>query len=216
MTGTTGPLDATAWDRRYADPAGVWGAAPNVWVVQELGALAPGRAMDLAAGEGRHALWLADRGWKVKAVDFSSTGLEVGRNVATAQALGENIEWIVQDATAITPEPGSADLVLVAYLQLPATQLQAAVTVAARALAPGGRFLFVSHDASNLEHGTGGPQDPAVLQTPAQVAGWLRAAGMSILSAETRTRAVAGKLRPALDCVVVAQASPGDNERNRA
>lgn len=214
MTGTR-PLDSAAWDRKYADPAGVWGAAPNAWVVRELGALAPGRAVDLAAGEGRHALWLAKRGWRVKAVDFSSVGLAVGRNLATAQGLEESIEWVVQDATASTPEPGGADLVLVAYLQLPGTQLQAAVTAAALALAPGGRFLFVSHDASNLQHGTGGPQDPAVLQTPAQVAGWLRDSGMSIVSAETRARTVAGETRTALDCVVVAQ-TPPDDERDRA
>lgn len=211
MNGTTGPLDAAAWDRRYADPAGVWGAAPNIWVVQELNGLTPGRAMDLAAGEGRHALWLADRGWQVKAVDFSSAGLAVGRDLAESQGLGEHIEWIVEDATSIAPKPGSVDLILMAYLQLSAAQLQAAVSAAVRSLAPGGRFLFISHDASNPGQGTGGPQDPAVLQTPAQVAGWLSAAGMSVLSAETRARPVTGAPRPALDCVVVAQALAGDD-----
>jgi hypothetical protein len=57
------PVDAAAWDRRYAASEGVWGAEPNVWVAQELNGLAPGRALDLGAGEGRHAVWLAERGW---------------------------------------------------------------------------------------------------------------------------------------------------------
>lgn len=200
------PADAAAWDRRYAASEGVWGAEPNVWVAQELNGLAPGRALDLGAGEGRHAVWLAERGWQVTAVDFSAVALERGRAAAGALGVGGRIEWRVEDATCFAPEPARLDLALAAYLQLPAEGLRAALASAARGLRPGGRLLLVAHDAANPGHGTGGPKDPAVLQSPGQVAAWLRDAGLEVASAETRPRPVPGSLRPALDCVVLARA----------
>ncbi|MGY2082912.1 class I SAM-dependent methyltransferase [Blastococcus sp. SYSU DS0539] len=71
-------MQAEDWDRRYAEQA-QWSTGPNDLVAELLANLRPGRAVDLAAGEGRHALWLADRGWQVTAVDFSGVGLDRGR-----------------------------------------------------------------------------------------------------------------------------------------
>ena len=197
-------MDAAVWDRRYNDPTGGWGWAANMWVAAELDGLPPGAALDLGAGEGRHAVWLAGRGWRVEAVDFSAVGLDSGRHHAMATGVGNRITWTVADASRFAPAPGSLDLVLVAYLQLPEDQLRSAVTAAAGALVPGGRFLLVNHDAANLTEGTGGPQDPAVLQTPEQVAGWMRQAGLHVELAETRNRPIRGAGCPALDCVVLA------------
>ncbi|XAS65484.1 class I SAM-dependent methyltransferase [Micrococcaceae bacterium Sec5.8] len=199
-------VDAAGWDRRYSESDRVWGSEPNIWVANELKGLAPGRALDLGAGEGRHAIWLAECGWQVQALDFSAKGLETGRRHAETAGVGNRIEWTVADACEIESPAESFDLVLVAYLQLPATQLEAAVTTAAAAIAPGGTFLLVNHDADNPEHGSGGPQDPNVLQKPDQVAQWLQEAGLEIQVANTRSRPVAGGLRPALDCVVLAKA----------
>ena len=56
-------MDQTAWDERYAGPELVWGAGPNCFVAAELAGLRPGRAIDLGTGEGRNAIWLAERGW---------------------------------------------------------------------------------------------------------------------------------------------------------
>ena len=72
-------MDARAWDERYADTELVWSSTPNQFVAAEVSELPPGRALDLAAGEGRNALWLAERGWQVTAVDFSLVGLDKGR-----------------------------------------------------------------------------------------------------------------------------------------
>ena len=198
------PMGAREWDRRYSGTAVVWGHQPNRWVAAELNGLPPGRALDLGAGEGRHAVWLAGRGWEVEAVDFSAAGLQTGRRQATAEGVGDRITWTVADATAFAAAPDSLDLALLAYLQLPEDLLENAVASAAAALTAGGRFLLVSHDLANLAGGNGGPQDPNVLQTPKQVSDWLASAGLTVLTAETRSRPVAGSLRPALDCVVMA------------
>ena len=56
-------MDANAWDERYAATELVWSAGPNQFVEHEVADLPPGRALDLACGEGRNARWLADRGW---------------------------------------------------------------------------------------------------------------------------------------------------------
>ena len=93
-------MDSEAWDERYAATELVWSAEPNQFVAAECADLAPGRAVDLAAGEGRNAIWLAGRGWAVTAVDFSSVALERGRRLAAAEpdpALSERISWLAVD-----------------------------------------------------------------------------------------------------------------------
>ena len=86
-------MDAKAWDERYADSELVWSVEPNQFVAAECADLPPGRALDLAAGEGRNAIWLARRGWDVTAVDFSQAGLDKGRRLAGELA----IEWVCGD-----------------------------------------------------------------------------------------------------------------------
>jgi SAM-dependent methyltransferase len=152
---------AEDWDARYA-VAPVWSQGPNAVVAELLGPLPPGRAVDLGAGEGRHALWLAERGWQVIAVDFSGTGLARGR--ALADERGLDVTWEVADVTGWEPAD-PVDLVLVAYLQLPERVLVGILRRAASWLVPGGHLLVLGHDRANLERGHGGPQDPDVLHT---------------------------------------------------
>ena len=93
---------------------------------------------------------------------------------------------------------------VVFYLQLPADQRRRAMGIAGRALAPNGTLLVVAHDSANLAHGTGGPQDPAVLYTPDDVLADLASLeiDLTVERAETVERSVAGADRPALDCLV--------------
>jgi 2-polyprenyl-3-methyl-5-hydroxy-6-metoxy-1,4-benzoquinol methylase len=67
------------WDRRYSQPDLLWSATPNRFLVREVAELPPGRALDLACGEGRNALWLAERGWTVTGVDYSAVAIEKAR-----------------------------------------------------------------------------------------------------------------------------------------
>ena len=67
-------VDSQQWDQRYSGTEFEWTMQPNQFVAAELAGLPPGRALDLAAGEGRNTVWLAERGWRVTAVDFSGWG----------------------------------------------------------------------------------------------------------------------------------------------
>jgi SAM-dependent methyltransferase len=157
-------MDAAAWNARYESAELVWGVAPNRFVEQEVAALAPGRALDLACGEGRNAIWLASRGWQVTAVDFADVAIAKGRRLAAAEGRAIGVDWVVADVTRWQPPAGAQfDLVLIAYLQLPGTDREQALATAARAVAPGGTLLFVAHDRRNIGDGHGGPQDPSVL-----------------------------------------------------
>lgn len=180
-------MDSQEWDRRYAGTGLVWTAEPNRFVVAELQNLAPGRALDVAAGEGRNAVWLASRGWQVTAVDFSAAGLDKGRRLAQARGVG--IDWVHADVRDYQPEAGSFQLVLVAYLQLREAKLDGVLRRAATALAPGGVLLVVGHDVTNLTEGTGGPPDPAVLYTPESITRSLP--GLTVERAERVRRPVA-------------------------
>ena len=110
-------MDRNAWDERYAGDELVWSAQPNRFLVAEVETLPPGRALDLACGEGRNAVWLAERGWDVTGVDFSNVGLDKARRLAEAR--GVSAQWEVADVTEYTPAPESFDLVIVMYLHLP-------------------------------------------------------------------------------------------------
>jgi len=197
-------VDAEAWDERYAASELVWSIGPNQFVEGECADLPPGRALDLAAGEGRNAIWLARRGWDVTAVDFSQVALDKGRTLAGEVA----VEWVCADATT-WPRTDSYDLVVIAYLQLPATERREAVRRGFAALRAGGTFLLVGHDTTNLTEGTGGPQDASVLLTAEDVLSDLAGEELEVERAERVERLVTGadghgseSTRTAYDCLV--------------
>ncbi len=178
-------MDSAAWDERYAATDLVWSAGPNRFVEEELAGLAPGRALDLACGEGRNARWLASRGWQVTAMDFSPVAIEKGRKLSAGARDG--IDWVVGDVlTAALPE--RLDLVVAAYLQIPAGERRLAMRRAFEALGPGGRLFVVAHDSTNLTEGEGGPQDPAVLYTAEDVLADLEGLDPEVVRAERVAR----------------------------
>ena len=190
-------MDASAWDERYRAHGLVWGGPPNRWVVEELEDAAPGRALDLACGEGRNALWLAAHGWRVTAVDFSAVAIGKARELDGKRL----VEWVEADATAYSPAQ-PVDLALLSYLQLPADQRRRAIRRAAAALVPGGLLLVIAHDSRNLTDGTGGPQDARVLYSAPDVIADLEGTGVVIDRAEEVLRPIADTERPAIDVLV--------------
>jgi SAM-dependent methyltransferase len=196
-------MDAREWNQRYAEKELVWSATPNQFVAAELADLPPGRAVDLAAGEGRNALWLAGRGWDVTAVDFAQAGLDKGRAVERTVATDHPVTWVCADVLAWEPD-GAYDLTVLAYLQLPADERRAACRRALAALRPGGTFFLVAHDTTNLTEGTGGPQDASVLMTAEDVLADLADADLEVVTAGRFARPVAadGATLTAYDAVV--------------
>lgn len=189
------------WDRRYATAELVWSAEPNRFLVEEVAALPPGRALDLACGEGRNAVWLAERGWEVTAVDFSPVALDKARGLAAHRSV--EVTWEEEDLLSYEPPRAAFDLVAVLYLQLPQDELRRVLARAAAAVAPGGTLVVVAHDLVNLTEGFGGPQDARVLTTPEAVSSLLQ--GLEVERAERVRRPVEGASRDAIDTLVRAR-----------
>ena len=198
-------MDRHAWNERYEATDLVWTAGPNQTFADEVAALTPGKALDLAAGEGRNAIWLATQGWKATAVDFSDVALDKARQLA--EASGVEIETLVADVTTHVPPAGAYDLVAVIYLHLPASERRLVHQRAAEAVAPGGTMVVLGHDTTNLTDGHGGPQDAAVLYAPDDVVSDLEGTGLTVAKAERVHRAVSTPDgdRTAIDALVVAR-----------
>ena len=189
------------WDRRYSEKELLWSAEPNRFLVAELAGLPSGRALDLACGEGRNAIWLAELGWDVTAVDFSEIAIGKARQIAARRQI--DVTFLCADLLDYEPKRSAFDLVLVFYLQLPAGELRVVLSRAAGAVTPGGTFLLVGHDSTNLKHGVGGPSEPSVLYTPDDIVAEL--GGLEIEKAERVLRNVEGAARPAIDALVRAR-----------
>lgn len=195
-------VDSAAWDARYAQHDLVWSATPNQFVVEHTAGLAPGRALDVASGEGRNAVWLARQGWDVVGVDFSPVAVDKARRLAAAN--GVEVAFHVGDVTEPGDVTGRFDLVVVAYLHLAAAPMAATLRRLAGAVEVGGRIVVVGHHVDNPDRGHGGPPDRAVLHDPGVVAAAL--VGLEVSVAQERARAVVtddGE-RTAIDSVVVA------------
>ena len=196
-------MKSQEWDERYATTDLIWGAGPNRFLVAEVDGLPPGRALDLGCGEGRNAIWLAQRGWQVSGVDFSEAGLDKARHLAVER--GVEVTWVRADLLDYQPDHGAFDLVIVMYIQLHAAQLAAVMNRASAALAPGGTLLVVGHDLLNLSQGYGGPQKPEVLFTPADIERDLPGLGIERAERVLRPVTVDGREVTAIDALVRAK-----------
>jgi ubiquinone/menaquinone biosynthesis C-methylase UbiE len=197
-------VDADSWNDRYRQKEFVWTVEPNGFLVDAVAGLPPGRALDLAAGEGRNAVWLASRGWTVTAVDWSDVALDKGRR--RAEHAGVGVEWVLEDLIRWRSPGPAYDLVTIVYLQIPAEERRAIWREAAAAVAPGGRLVVIGHDSANLTDGYGGPSSPAVLYTAAEVAAAVDGL-LDVERAETVLRPVEdedGVLHEAIDNLTVA------------
>jgi SAM-dependent methyltransferase len=189
------------WDRRYAAAEHVWSAKPNRFLVAEVAELPPGRALDLACGEGQNAIWLAGSGWAVAGVDFSEVAIEKARDRAKREEV--DVNFLCADLLEYEPAPGSYDLVLLLYFHLPPDGLRLVLGRARTALAKGGTIVVLGHDRSNMTDGVGGPSDPSIHYTPAEIARELPE--LEIEKAEQVLRDVEGEDRPAIDALVRAR-----------
>jgi len=155
------------WDERHRE-GDFEGEGPNPTLVFGTAGLLPGRALELAAGSGTNAVWLAGQGWRTTAVDWSPVGLANGQ--AKAEAAGVEVEWLERDLFAWSPPVRSFDLVVIVYLHVPPDERAKIYPRAAAAVAPRGRLLVVGHDRLNATEGEGGPPDTVRLFTADEIA----------------------------------------------
>lgn len=198
--GRLSPVDREEWNRRYASVPLLWDVDPGPFLGQEMGTTAPGQALDLGAGEGRNAIWLAERGWTVTGVDFSDVAVERAADLAEKAGVTGSVTWVVADLASYEPPRAAFDLVLLLFVHLPADQRAALLGRAVRALAPGGTILVVGYDRSNATEGDAGVRDPAILFSPEDIV-----AELDGLRVERADRLRVGN---ALDAIVRAAKAP--------
>jgi SAM-dependent methyltransferase len=191
------------WNARYQERGAVWGVGPNQYVADRVSGLTPRRVLDLGSGQGRNAIWMAQQGHEVTAIDISDVATQQGRELAAE--IGVVVTFIAADLATWEPDPEEFDLVVLAYMQAPAAGRKAIHAKAVRALAPGGRVLVVAHHRDNLEHGYGGPPMLEVLFDETELADDF--AALEIIENERVIRHVEkdGDVGDAIDIVFIGQ-----------
>lgn len=181
---------AEAWELRYAETPKRWSGQPNTTLVDLVGGLAPGRAVDLGCGEGADAIWLARQGWRVTGVDISPTAVGRARAAATEAGLSaDDVDFVAHDLSTWEPE-GEVDLVTASFLhsreELPRTAI---LRRAAARVVPGGHVAIVSHAAPppGSEHAH---HDELLLDAQGEVAALDLGEGWEVVVAEHRERVV--------------------------
>ena len=156
-----GSIDAASvWDERYRTKARLWSGKPNPQLVREAGGLRPGKALELGCGEGADAIWLAQQGWSVTAVDVSAVALERAHSHELAELARESVQasnggidsrimWQLADLTQWQPE-ASYDLVTSQFLHSQELDWRIPLRTAASAVKPGGTLLVVGHHPNRL------------------------------------------------------------------
>ncbi len=139
--------DAAAfWDHRYSERDQIWSGRPNDALVATVSDRPPGRALDLGCGEGGDALWLAEHGWQVTAVDIAPTAVVRAKAAGATRDLADGrIAWVIADLRSWEP-PGVYELVSACFLHSPIDFPRFAVLRrAASTVVPGGHLLIVGH-----------------------------------------------------------------------
>jgi SAM-dependent methyltransferase len=179
------PSDAAFWDQKYHGHLPSNGE-PNPVLAQEIEGLQPGTALDLGCGEGADALWLAQRGWQVTAVDVSHVALDRGRAADTAQ----HVTWVQADMLVWQLPADAYDLVSLHYVHVPPAERAGLFDRVARSVRPTGTLLVVAHHPSDRETTIGRPPMPSLYFTADEVAEWLAPGRWEILLKGKRPRKV--------------------------
>lgn len=176
-------MNQRSWDARYQNSSRIFSGLPNSTLVAETADLPLGRALDIGCGEGADAIWLAERGWDVTAIDIAPTALH-----RAAQAKPDEsrpITWDQCDITHDPPPDGPFDLVTMHYIPLLNKAAGRVLPRLVKTVVPGGTLLFVTHDISDLE--ASGDVDPYRYCQPDDVAQQL-GLGWTITVNEKRQR----------------------------
>ena len=169
------------WNARYSGDE-VWSGAPNGTLVAEIASATPGKVLDIGAGEGGDALWLAEQGWDVTANDVAQAGLD--RLASKAATEGADIRCLAADANARDAfGDDTYDLVSLFYSAIPRTGDDRAIANIMNAVAPGGTLLMVGHAP---------PSPDAPAHDGGHIAAWDRASFVGVDHVEAAIRSTPG------------------------
>lgn len=135
------------WEAHYGERERIWSGRVNAQLPGILADVVPGRALDLGCGEGGDAVWLAENGWQVTAVDISETALQRAAEEARARGVLERIDFQRHDLSDSFPD-GTYDLISAQFLHSTVClERPHILRTAANAVAPNGRLVIVDHAA---------------------------------------------------------------------
>ncbi|MFM8272362.1 MAG: SAM-dependent methyltransferase [Gemmata sp.] len=174
------------WDERYSQPGFAYGTEPNEFLAAVAGRIPVGPVLSLGEGEGRNAAHLAGLGHRVVAVDQSEVGLAKAQRLAAERGL--TIETVCADLATFAIEPGAWAGIVSVFCHLPRRIRQPLYESAVRGLRPGGVFVLEAYTPEQLSRGTGGPKDPDMLPTLAELTEEL--AGLEFVHARELDREV--------------------------
>ncbi len=182
------------WDARYAGSTQVWSGNPNPRLVEQVTGLTPGTALDVGAGEGADAVWLAGQGWQVTALDVSEVALDRVSTHAAGAALSDRVTTVHHDLMSGAALPGTYDLVSAQFWHPPAADRGQHVTRIGAAVRPGGTLLIVGHHPADLTTGMrSGHGHAERVFTPEEIVALLPEETWDVRIAEAQTRAVPGE-----------------------
>lgn len=176
------------WDERYSTSERIWSGRPNQRLVEEVGDLPPGTAMDVGCGEGADVVWLATRGWSVTGVDVSAVALERAAKHAEEAGVGRQASWVRADLFAGDPLPRGFDLVTAAFVHVPPDVFDTCYRALAEAVAPGGSLVVLAHHPDDVHTGLRNTELSHLLFGPEAVTRLLPEADWDVVTAEARER----------------------------
>lgn len=177
------------WDERYSSKDRVWSGEPNGGLVTEVAGMSTGTVLDIGCGEGADAVWLAQRGWDVTAIDVS--GVAITRARQYAESIGAQVHFQAVGLLEAVVDGRTYDLVSAQYPALQKTPGDDAERAMIGAVAPGGALLVIHHADVDKDRSQEHGFDPDDYVSPADVVALLDD-GWRIEVDERRARTVSG------------------------
>jgi SAM-dependent methyltransferase len=161
------PFDQEYWDERYRSHPKLWSGDPNRYLISETSELKAGTALDVGCGEGADAIWLAQHGWQVTAVDLSTVAIRRAASHAAQSGaeIADRIDWVRADLTVWDQGDDRFDLVSAQYMHLPAQPREALFRRLAASVTSGGTLLVDGHHPSDLQTTVPRPPMPELFFT---------------------------------------------------